>query len=219
MGLWICKIKSTAAINVWIRCHLLNTSVSREMLSCLGELTCPIFQPSLGRLKQTLETPQCSQSVSQKTWYLAMIQPKLSYGSNSFFPSLNADGMSCIERMSKSGLRAMFGLQNPVPMQPLREKLRVSCIEVLIFVYRVITGLASSLFKSYVLLASQTADGTHRITRGQETRLLLVPFLPGPAGRASIRFQGSIVWNELTANARSANQGSYLPIIPVTTHH
>ena len=86
----------------------------------------------------------------------------------------------------------------------------VSCIEVLfrrkilVFVYRVINGLASPLFNPYFSLASQTADGTHRITRGQETRLLLVPFLPGPAGRASIRFQGSIVWNELPPNARSA---------------
>ena len=92
---------------------------------------------------------------ARKTWYLAMIQAKLCYGSNSFFPSLSADGMSRIERMSKSGLRAVFGLQNPVPTQPLREKLRVSCIEVLfrrkilVFVYRVINGLASPLFNPY----------------------------------------------------------------------
>ena len=147
---------------------------------------------------------------ARRSWYLAMIQSNLCYGSNAIYPSLGADGLKRIEKMAKSGIRAVFGLRNPVATQPLRCLLNVSTLEtlfgrkILVFVYRTLSSLSSSLFLPYFTLVSQQADSSCRATRGQDSRILCVPFLPGPAGRSLISFKGSVVWNNLPAAARLA---------------
>ena len=139
----------------------------------------------------------------QNLWYVAMVQSKLCYGSNAIFPSLLERGKATISKLSKAGVRAVFGLHNPVSTQPLLNELHVSEItdimfrKALVFVFRCLDVHASSLSTHYYTPIASLTDGNHRLTRGQEARLLSVPFLPGPAGRTSIQFSGVIGWNLL----------------------
>ena len=120
-------------------------------------------------------------------WYVAMVQSKLCYGSSAIFPSLLPvleRGKATISKLSKAGVRAVFGLHNPVSTQPLLNELHVSEItdimfrKVLVFVYRCLNAHASLLFTHYYTPIASLTDGNHRFTRGQEARLLSVPFLP-----------------------------------------
>ena len=83
---------------------------------------------------------------------------------------------------------------NILPIEELFRK------KVLVFVYRCVNLLLSSPFYQYykkILLVYERAGNTRRITRGQGTRLLQIRFQPGPSGRSSICFVGSVLWNEL----------------------
>ena len=60
---------------------------------------------------------------ARRTWYLAMVQGKLCYAANSFYPALTAAGLIGLERSAKAGIRAVLRLHNPVATQPLRERL------------------------------------------------------------------------------------------------
>ena len=117
-----------------------------------------------------------------------MVQAKLSYGSSVFFPALSAERMGRIIKMAKAGARAVLRLHNPVRTRPILLKLNITPIEglyrmkLLVFVYRCINSLSSSLFSQYYLPVSEHAGATHKVTRGQESCLLRIPFLPGPAG-------------------------------------
>ena len=151
---------------------------------------------------------QCLNHAARRIWYVAMVQSKLCYGSNVIFPSLLERGKATISKPSKAGVRAVFGLHNPVSTQPLLNELHVSEItditfkKVLVFVYRCLNAHASLLFTHHYTPIASLTYGKHRLTRGQEARLLSVPFLPGPAGRASIQFSGAIGWNLLCPATR-----------------
>ena len=99
-------------------------------------------------------------------------------------------------KLSKSVVRAVFGLPNPISTQPLQNELHVSEIadimfrKALVFVYRCLDAHASSLFTHYYCYC--VTGGNHRRARGQEARLLSTPFRPGPADRASIHFSGAV---------------------------
>ena len=74
------------------------------------------------------------------------------------------------------------------------------CRKVCLFVYRCIHStsahpLISKLFSDYYTISTAR-------TRGGSTYLLNVPFWRGPAGRSSIQFLGSILWNKLPDNIR-----------------
>ena len=135
---------------------------------------------------------------ARRMWYVAMVQSKLCYGSNAIFPSLLERGKATISKLSKAGVRAAFGLHNPVSTQPLLNELQGSEItdimfrKVLVFVYRCLNAHASLLFTHYYTPIASLTGGSHRLTRGQEARLLSVPFLPGPEGGASIQVSGAI---------------------------
>ena len=130
---------------------------------------------------------QCLTHAARRMWYVAMVQSKLCYGSNAIFPSLLEGGKATISKLSIAGVRAVLGLCNPVSTQPLLNELHVS---------------ESLLFTHYYTPIPSLTDGNHRLTRGQEARLLSVPFLSGPAGRASIQFSGAIGWNLLCPATR-----------------
>ena len=75
----------------------------------------------------------------------------------------------------------------------------------LCFVFRCLHDLASPLFCTYFQLTANTGQASRddrRITRGQEQRLLQVPFLPGSSGRQSLTFVGSTLWNALPSDIR-----------------
>ena len=137
-----------------------------------------------------------------------MVQSKLCYGSNAIFPSLLEKGEAAISKLSKAGVRVVFGLHNPVSTQPLLNVLNVCEITDImfskahVFEYRCLNAHASLQFTHYYTPIASLTDGNHQLTRGQEARLLSVPFLPGPAGRVSIQFSGAVACNLLCPATR-----------------
>ena len=75
----------------------------------------------------------------------------------------------------------------------------------LVFVYRCLDAHASSLSTHYYTAIVCVTGENHRLTRGQEARLLSIPFLPGPAGNIlkknavqlgniCIQYRASVSW-------------------------
>ena len=118
-----------------------------------------------------------------------------------FSPSLSKTLLSRVEKVAKSGIRAVFRVKRHNAGAPLRHRLIVKPIaqlcreKSLLFVFRCLEGLSSPLFS--------TSNIKHGTSRGQVTRLLQVPFLRGPFRRKSIQFVGAILWNMLPPLARS----------------
>ena len=131
-------------------------------------------------IEQLWHHRRCLNHAARRMWYVAMVQSKLCYGSNAIFPSLLERGKATISKLSKAGVRAVFGLHNPASTQPLLNELHVSentdimFRKVLIFVYRWLNAQASLLFAHYYTPIASLTDGNHRLTRGQEARLLSV---------------------------------------------
>ena len=70
--------------------------------------------------------------------------------------------------------------------------------KLLLFVHRCLGAeMISSLFSTFFDLVND------RATRGQASRLLRVPFLPGPSGRSTVQFIGSVYWNCLPPDVPS----------------
>jgi len=149
---------------------------------------------------------------ARKAWYLAIIQSSILYASNCFFPSLNSTLFDRLEKLSKAGLRAVFRVRPRTPSLPLLERLKVRgltqlCREkLLVFVFRCLHKLASNLFDDF--FSPLACTDSLRISRGQVSRLLRIPFVPGPAGRRTIQFVAASLWNVLPADVRSID---YLP--------
>ena len=148
---------------------------------------------------------------ARRTWFLSMVQSQLAYGCTSFFPGLSAHLLGRIERMFKAGIRATLQQRMLAPTAPMLALLGIApvrelfTVRLLLLVYRCLTGSASPLLQPlFCQLAGEQPNEDQRATRGQGTRLLRVPFLPGPAGRSSLAFRGSILWNGLPAGARTA---------------
>ena len=76
---------------------------------------------------------QCLNHAARRMWYVAMVQSKLCYCSIAIFPSLLERGKATISKLSKAGVRAVFGLHNPVSTQPLLNELHVSEITDIMF--------------------------------------------------------------------------------------
>jgi len=145
---------------------------------------------------------------ARRTWYLSMILAQLSYGSLAFYPGLSQHLLNRLLKMSKAGLRATFQQRYLVPTAPLLALLDVSTLlhvyihKILVFVHRCLHNSASSLFSNF--FCAIPSDPTNiPVTRGQVSSLLRIPFLPGPAGRSTIQFKGSMLWNALPAAIRS----------------
>ena len=132
-------------------------------------------------------------------WYIAIIQSRITYTSNSFFPCLTKQLVTRLLKVSKSGVRAVFQLHGAVPTGPLRTRLSLYSVKhlfiykVLQFVFRCLSSSASTLFLPYFKLISvdPVVHGDRPFTRGQATQLLRIPFLPGPSGRHTMHFLGS----------------------------
>ena len=67
----------------------------------------------------------------------------------------------------------------------------------------VLNDKTSPLLKNLFVPINDPATPQLRTTRGQVSSLLRVPFLPGPAGRRSIQFVSSILWNALPVAVRT----------------
>ena len=143
---------------------------------------------------------------ARRLWYIAIIQSRFTYASNSFFPCLTKQLVTRLLKVSMSGVRAIFQLHGAVATGPLRTRLSLYSVEhlfiykVLQFVFRCLSSSARSLFLPYFKLIS--ADPVVHVdcpfTRGQATQLLHIPFLPGQSGRHTMHFLGSSLWNALS---------------------
>ena len=141
---------------------------------------------------------------ARRTWLLSMICGQLSYASTAFFPSLSAAQLDRLVKIFKSAIRAVFRLPQTTPSAPLLSRLHLSPLlqqyqlKLIVFIHRCLGSNGSRLFDPYFYYLNQD-----RVTRGQNSRLLAVPFLQGLAGRSSIHFVGSVYWNSLPSSIRS----------------
>ena len=97
---------------------------------------------------------------ARRLWYIAIIQSRITYASNSFFPCLTKQLVTRLLKVSKSGVRAIFQLHGAVPTGPQRTRLSLYFVEhlfiykVLQFVFRCLSSSASTLFLPYFKLIS-----------------------------------------------------------------
>ena len=147
---------------------------------------------------------------ARRSWYTSMVNSQLCYASAAFYPSLTAQLLDRLVKISKAGVRAVFQLPRQTPTAPLISRLNISPLihhfklKIVVFVHRCLASNASMLFSPFFLLIAEPGleQSTRRVTRGQVSRLLQIPFVRGPASRASMQFVGSVYWNRLPANIR-----------------
>ena len=143
---------------------------------------------------------------ARRTWLLSMICGQLSYASTAFFFSLSAAQLDRLVNIFKLAIRAVFRLPQTTPSAPLLSRLHISPslqqyqLKLIVSIHRCLGSNGSRLFDNYFYYLSQDP-----VTRGQNSRLLAVPFLQGLAGRSSINFVGSAYWNSLPSSLRSHN--------------
>ena len=147
---------------------------------------------------------------ARRSWLVAIARTKLTYASNAFYPSLTAGELLKLNRQFKYCVRTVFRVHPPVSSLPLLNVLKLLPLEttlrhkIAVFVFRCLHGTTSNSFHGFFNSVSQSAvSDSRRETRGTCSNLLLVPFLPGPAGRSTIQFFGSVLWNELSVRSRS----------------
>ena len=125
--------------------------------------------------------------------------------------------------MSKSAVRAVCAVHLPVATAPLLERLELRPLvytlleKVLVFVFRCVHGFCSDLLRNFFVGVRSSSQGPPA-TRGEASRLLTVPFVPGPSGRSLIRFQGTVLWNRLPAKIRKVGTRSSF-IEAIKSHH
>ena len=155
---------------------------------------------------------RCLSLRARRLWYTSMIISHLCYASNCFFPSLKKSLLQRLIRMSKARIRAVFQAPRRSSTGPLLERLSLPTLhhiyaeKLLVFVFRTLHSRISSQFQTYFSLLGplRTPALLERVvTRGQVHNLVRVPFVPNPAGRASMQFLGSVVWNALPDSVRS----------------
>ena len=138
-----------------------------------------------------------------------MILSQLCYGSNSFFPGLSAHVLGQLEKMFKACIRTTLQQWLLTPTAPLLSLLSIVSLphtythKIVLFVHRCINTSCSPLLQQiFTRTPPQTVPEDQRTTRGQVSNLLQVPFLRGPAGRSTMMFRGSILWNALPSDFR-----------------
>ena len=137
---------------------------------------------------------------SKRLFYLAMVQSTLSYSSNAFYSCITNGNMELLNQVSKSAVRAMQGLPRWTSTTPLFASLHISKLaqvfrqKIVKFVFRCLHGLTSRLLHDHFVRTTTV--------RNQERNTLVVPFWRGPAGRATIQFHGTQLWNSLPHTLR-----------------
>ena len=117
---------------------------------------------------------------AKRQYYLSVIQSDLAYGSNAFYSSLPQSAKEHLSRLSKRGVRAIFGAPPWTHTEPLLREMKLCSIDVrfklklLIHTYRCTHALASSLLCQQYKLRSH-ANSTHSTTRSQLTLSLCIP--------------------------------------------
>ena len=144
--------------------------------------------------------------------YASSIQSDLAYGSNAFYSSLPQSAKEHLSRLSKRGVRAIFGAPPWTHTEPLLREMKLCSIDVrfklklLIHTYRCTHALASSLLCQQYKLRSHS-NSTHSTTRSQLTLSLCIPSAARPwrPGTISPLFTSTLLWNSLPSPIRSAS--------------
>ena len=71
---------------------------------------------------------RCLTIRARKTWFISMILSPLVYAFHSFSPSMSKTLLSRVEKMAKSGIRAVFRVKHHTATTPLRDRLNVKPI-------------------------------------------------------------------------------------------
>ena len=144
----------------------------------------------------------CFTWAARRAWYVSIVQSSLVYASNPFFPSLSMSSRQRISTLSEEPIHAVCQVHIPASTSSLLHQLGLVGVEqimmkkMLMLVFRCVHSEVSCLL---VPMFSLTRDVTQSdvATRGASTSSLVVPFLPVPSGRLSIRFRASIAWYSL----------------------
>ena len=153
---------------------------------------------------------------ARRSWFISMISSHPCYASTAFYPCLTVQFLDRLVKIFKSGIRAVFQVPSTTPSSPLLCRLDLLTLTqiyqqtFLFFVHRCLGAeMISSLFSTFFDLVNG------RATRGQASRLLCVPFLPGPSGRSTVQFIGSVYWNCLPPDVRSITiPSAFNPFVP-----
>ena len=92
---------------------------------------------------------------ARRMWYIGIVQSKLTYGSNCFFPSLTQHLRNRLLKSSKSGIRAIFQVPRRTSTHPLIARISLSPLsdifvhKLLQFVFRCLLHLSSPLFNTF----------------------------------------------------------------------
>ena len=136
----------------------------------------------------------------RRAYYVSLIQSRLLYASNAFFPALSASSVDSLVKAFRGGIRAVFRLPRRSPTSPYLTRLtlppltQVLLQKALVLVFRCLHGLTGPAFSNFFSLALAP--------RSRSLLVLRVPFWPGPAGRATIQFAASVWWNRLPPSVR-----------------
>ena len=153
---------------------------------------------------------------ARRSWLIALVRSHLTYSSTAFVPSLGTQQLQRLVKMFKYAVRTVFRVRPPVSSTPLLRKLNIPTLtttlhdKISLFVHRCLHKGASLLFSNMFVLVSTSSNEVRLATRGSQANLLVVPFMPGPAGRCSIQYYGSVLWNALPQQLRKlASQSDF----------
>lgn len=147
---------------------------------------------------------------ARRIWLLALVRSQLTYASNAFYPGLRKSEKDKLSRLFKYGVRTVFRVHPPTSSGPLLLSLSLPPLDITLrnkialFAFRCLHGLSSTQFQGlFTRVAEIPQAECRRTTRGADSNLLVIPFLMGPAGRSTISFVASVIWNELPPLVRS----------------
>ena len=146
---------------------------------------------------------------SRRLYYLAVLQGDMEYASSAFFPSLSAADKDRLERLSKRAIRAVYSVPPWTHTHPLFHEINITPLlphldmKLLSYVYRCTHLSASPLLCSQFSLRS-ASDHTARVTRGQSSLALAVPSAHTSSGSRTPVFTGTLKWNTLPLDLRTA---------------
>ena len=149
-------------------------------------------------------------AATESTTTYSSPQSDLAYGSNAFYSSLLQSAKEHLSRLSKRGVRAIFGAPPWTHTEPLLREMKLCSIDVrfklklLIHTYRCTHALASSLLCQQYKLRSHS-NSTHSTTRSQLTLSLCIPSAARRPGTISPLFTSTLLWNSLPSPIRSAS--------------
>ena len=141
-----------------------------------------------------------------RMYYLGLIQADPEYAFNCYVGNLSACNLERLVKLSKSSIRAAFGVRPWHSSAPLFAKLNILPLEArlyiktVIFTFRCINSLASAELSGLFTLRSSLLAGCR--TRGMQDNSLFLPDVSSAAGTHALSFFAADRWNMLPSDIR-----------------